>query len=339
MGKLDAADLLVKDNRITNHSSYINKTLSDSLEYKSTGVGYAKNNITDAASNMVRTVVDELQSNLKQDDNVAEDAASAGIDAERDIESAFKRILKKKETGIKSTATSATTSGAAAAEAQAARSAAAAEAQAASGGVAEVAATGETATTSSGTALTAGGSSAAPTLMIVGIIIVAVLLVIIEVVFMSMVLSSAGAIASNTGFYYPLETQRYISSPYGEREPMTIYVAGYGYVTTSSFHSGIDFPEQIGANVLASANGTVVVARDLGVHGNYIGINHEDGYSTAYYHLNEILCEAGDEVVAGQVIGTVGSTGVSTGPHLHFGIIQDGHSIDPTDMLRELGEE
>lgn len=99
--------------------------------------------------------------------------------------------------------------------------------------------------------------------------------------------------------------------------------SGYGYrrdpiYGTSKFHEGLDFAAKIGTPVFATADGVITEASRKGGYGNCIDISHGFNYLTRYAHLNEILVKPGDEVKRGQIIGRVGSTGKSTGPHLHY---------------------
>ncbi|MCA9928773.1 MAG: M23 family metallopeptidase, partial [Anaerolineales bacterium] len=84
------------------------------------------------------------------------------------------------------------------------------------------------------------------------------------------------------------------------------------------YHSGVDFSGTIGTPILAPANGIVVYTGFLDLHGNTVVINHGVGVVSAYFHLSEFLVNEGDEVKAGTPIGAGGSTGLSTGPHLHW---------------------
>jgi murein DD-endopeptidase MepM/ murein hydrolase activator NlpD len=95
-------------------------------------------------------------------------------------------------------------------------------------------------------------------------------------------------------------------------------------------HYGIDFSANTGKPVVASASGTVEKSETLsGGYGKYIQIKHGGQYQTLYAQLSEINVEVGDKVEKGQVIGKVGSTGHSTGPHLHYEVIKDGKRVDP----------
>lgn len=95
-------------------------------------------------------------------------------------------------------------------------------------------------------------------------------------------------------------------------------------------HKGIDIAGTLGTPVYAARAGTVITAqyKDNG-YGNMVEIDHGDGLVTLYAHLNSIECQVGDEVIPGLLIGTMGSTGRSTGVHLHFEVMQDGINLDP----------
>jgi len=123
-------------------------------------------------------------------------------------------------------------------------------------------------------------------------------------------------------FLWPSDTTFHISSGFGPRSSP----GGIG----STFHRGIDIPAPHGSNVLASADGVVVHSKFNGGFGNYILINHGGGYFTVYAHQSQNIVSAGQVVVQGQVIGFVGSTGNSTGPHIHFEIHAPGRGpVDP----------
>lgn len=99
------------------------------------------------------------------------------------------------------------------------------------------------------------------------------------------------------------------------------------------FHKGIDLVASTGKDVVASATGTIKESAIDDASGNYILIKHENGYSTKYLHLNDRAAEVGEQVNSGEVIGHVGSTGKSTGPHLHFEILEGGQAIDPQSLV------
>jgi len=98
-------------------------------------------------------------------------------------------------------------------------------------------------------------------------------------------------------------------------------------------HAGIDFGGGYGAPVYAAAEGTVISASTLGGYGNTIIIDHGSGMSTVYAHLSKIHVRSGSRVRRGQKIGAIGSTGLSTGPHLHFEIRRNGKAINPASYL------
>jgi murein DD-endopeptidase MepM/ murein hydrolase activator NlpD len=108
----------------------------------------------------------------------------------------------------------------------------------------------------------------------------------------------------------------------------------FGYRTDpftrrSSFHRGIDIANRSGTPVYATATGIVMQSKYNGGHGKQIVINHQNGIVSSYSHLRKYIVEPGEEVVKGQLIGYMGSTGRSTGPHLHYEITINGNSVNP----------
>ena len=101
-----------------------------------------------------------------------------------------------------------------------------------------------------------------------------------------------------------------------------------------NFHEGVDYATVYGAPVYATAHGVVAVAEPLTVRGNAVYIDHGLGVFSGYFHLSQILVEAGQPVEPGQLIGRVGSTGLSTGPHLHFEIRLNGYNVSPWQWLQ-----
>jgi murein DD-endopeptidase MepM/ murein hydrolase activator NlpD len=99
------------------------------------------------------------------------------------------------------------------------------------------------------------------------------------------------------------------------------------------FHQGLDIAAPSGTTVTAAAGGTIIMAQWYGGYGNYILIDHGGGYSTGYGHLSAIYVSVGQSVQRGQAIGAVGSTGQSTGPHLHFEVRIAGKPVDPAPRL------
>lgn len=101
-----------------------------------------------------------------------------------------------------------------------------------------------------------------------------------------------------------------------------------------AFHPGIDFRAKPGDNIYATADGVVQKAFYNGSYGNFVMIDHENGYSTAFSHMKKILVRPGERVHRGQHIGFVGNTGRSTGPHLHYEVTVDGDTIDPFMFMK-----
>jgi len=117
------------------------------------------------------------------------------------------------------------------------------------------------------------------------------------------------------------------------------FTSGFGvrsdpFLGRPAMHTGLDFRAQTGDPVRATANGKVVSAGWSGGYGRMVEIDHGNGLSTRYGHLSEINVKIGDAVRIGQVIGEVGSTGRSTGPHLHYETRIDGEAVDPQKFLR-----
>lgn len=99
-------------------------------------------------------------------------------------------------------------------------------------------------------------------------------------------------------------------------------------------HLGVDFGARRGTPILAAADGKVIFSGWMGGYGNVIKIKHSDGYVTLYAHQSRRKAKVGQRVKKGQVIGFVGSTGRSTGPHLHFGLYKNGRPINPMSMVK-----
>jgi len=125
----------------------------------------------------------------------------------------------------------------------------------------------------------------------------------------------------------PLKSYKRISSPFGVRR----FVNG----KPSGFHKGVDFAAPTGTPVFATLSGKVVLARKLYLTGNTVVIDHGWCLESLYTHLSKIEVKEGDFVKRGQEIGKVGSTGRSTGPHLHFGVYLKDTPVDPIQFLKE----
>jgi len=118
----------------------------------------------------------------------------------------------------------------------------------------------------------------------------------------------------------------YSSSSYGWRiDPMSGHRA---------FHEGLDFPASVGMPVFAAADGIVITAVQTPDYGNLLKIDHGSGLETRYAHNSRLLVKPGDRVMKGQKIALIGSTGRSTGPHLHYEIRFNGNPLDPREYLR-----
>jgi murein DD-endopeptidase MepM/ murein hydrolase activator NlpD len=117
------------------------------------------------------------------------------------------------------------------------------------------------------------------------------------------------------------------------------FTSGFGvrndpFLGRPAMHTGLDFRAATGDPVRATANGKVVSSGSAGGYGRMVEIDHGNGLSTRYGHLSEINVKVGDQIKIGQVIGEVGSTGRSTGPHLHDETRIDGEAVDPQKFLR-----
>ena len=130
----------------------------------------------------------------------------------------------------------------------------------------------------------------------------------------------------SSGFLYPLPYRVAITDSYGYRtHPVT------GKKTT--WHNGVDLAAGAGTAIYATKSGTVTTALRSDIWGNYVVINHGDGFSSLYAHMQGLIVKAGDYVKQGQTIGYVGSTGLSTGPHLHFTIYYNGADVNPMSYI------
>ncbi len=136
---------------------------------------------------------------------------------------------------------------------------------------------------------------------------------------------SSSAPTTSTSFLYPLPPGAVFTSPYGYRtHPVT------GQYT---LHNGVDLAIYRGAPIYASKSGYVTTAVYNYSWGNYVVINHMDGFSTLYGHMDSYIVKEGQYVNQGDVIGYVGTTGWSTGYHLHFTIFYNGASVNPANYI------
>ncbi len=131
--------------------------------------------------------------------------------------------------------------------------------------------------------------------------------------------------ATEGGFTWPVPSSHKISSYFGNRDQPT---AG-----ASTYHQGIDISAPTGTAIVAAKGGTVVTASYSAGAGNYIMISHGNSVYTVYMHCSQLQVSAGQTVSKGQQIALVGSTGVSTGPHLHFGVSVNGSYVNPLNYV------
>lgn len=136
--------------------------------------------------------------------------------------------------------------------------------------------------------------------------------------------SSGGSSGGSGGWLVPCSYTS-ITSPFGNRNSPT---SG-----ASSYHQGVDLDTGTGDPVYASRAGVVTVAGWGNTAGNYVQINHQDGFSSIYMHLSSYCVSAGQIVSAGQLIGATGATGITTGDHLHFGISYNGVYVNPCNYV------
>ena len=139
-------------------------------------------------------------------------------------------------------------------------------------------------------------------------------------------LAAATSISYDGGmFTWPAPSYTRISSPFGYRT--------HPILGTTLYHNGVDMASPMGTPILAAYYGEVAAVGYTSAMGNYIMIDHGSGLYTIYMHASRLDVEKGQVVTAGQQIGLVGSTGRSTGPHLHFGVRLNGEYVDPMSYL------
>lgn len=126
---------------------------------------------------------------------------------------------------------------------------------------------------------------------------------------------------------WPCPSYTRISSEYGWRPHPTLGV--------TKFHNGVDMAAPKGSDILAAFSGEVVAATYNSTMGNYVLMNHGNGYYTIYMHASKLCVTPGEVIVEGEKIAEVGSTGRSTGPHLHFGVRKNGEYVNPMAYLKQ----
>ncbi len=118
-----------------------------------------------------------------------------------------------------------------------------------------------------------------------------------------------------------------VSSHFGERSnPIT---------HNAETHKGVDLAAPKGSDIFAAEGGTVILSQKSASYGNYIIIDHGNGMQTLYAHCSKLLKRVGDTVEKGDIIARVGSTGQSTGPHLHFEVIKNGEYLNPLTLVEK----
>ena len=127
-------------------------------------------------------------------------------------------------------------------------------------------------------------------------------------------------------FIVPISAGYRLTSKFGRRaDPFTGAISN---------HTGIDMACPTGTPIYASMSGKVAFVGYSNIFGNYVIINHSKGYQTLYAHMSKIEAKKGQWVSQGTKIGLVGSTGYSTGPHLHFTVYKNGKLVDPLSLLK-----
>ena len=127
-------------------------------------------------------------------------------------------------------------------------------------------------------------------------------------------------------FIKPLRSRYWLSSPYGWRD--SPFNTG-----KRTFHSGVDMATSQGTPIYAALDGKVTTTGYSSVYGNYVIITHHSGYKSLYAHMSQITCKKGNFVYTNTVIGRVGSTGQSTGPHLHWTVYKNGKTVNPMSLI------
>ena len=140
--------------------------------------------------------------------------------------------------------------------------------------------------------------------------------------------TGGGYSAEGIDFIWPAGSYYDITSYFGYRSAEST-----GYVG-STYHQGIDIGNVFYSTpVLAAASGVVTIAEYSSSAGNYVCVSHGNGVSTVYMHMSYLTVSAGETVYQGEQLGVTGSTGNSSGPHLHFGVMINGYYVDPLDYL------
>jgi murein DD-endopeptidase MepM/ murein hydrolase activator NlpD len=126
--------------------------------------------------------------------------------------------------------------------------------------------------------------------------------------------------------------------PFGNPAPGKDITSFFGnridpFLGKLAMHAGIDFRQKVGTAIIAAGAGKIIHAGPAGGYGNMVEIDHGNGITTRYGHLSKIMVNVGDTVAEGETIALSGSTGRSTGPHLHYEVRRNGQPVDPMRFL------
>jgi murein DD-endopeptidase MepM/ murein hydrolase activator NlpD len=139
--------------------------------------------------------------------------------------------------------------------------------------------------------------------------------------------------------FHPLERAFFLGILFRFPLPKAVLTSSFGiranpFTGHPTFHAGIDLAAPTGTDVYAARDGVVVeIGTNDRIYGNFVRLDHGDGYETVYGHLSAVLVSLHQQLRSGTILGKVGSTGMSTGPHLHFEIRRKGHPEDPVPLL------
>ena len=138
-------------------------------------------------------------------------------------------------------------------------------------------------------------------------------------------------LTTTTEFVWPVPSSSLITSPFGYRQAI---VKNGKIISKAKNHNGIDIGVPLGKEIVSTKEGIVSTAGWVSGFGNYVAINHPDGSFSEYGHCSVLTVTKGVKVNKGQTIALVGSTGNSTGPHLHFGLKINNNYVNPQDYVK-----